>query len=62
MPNQIKCDIRGLDTKVGQITNYSTSMLAMLPMFKSEKQKLQYRELEKRLKLLRKMQGEEIDE
>lgn len=57
LPNQIKCDIRGLDTKVGQITNYSTSMLAMLPMFKGEKQKLQYRELEKRLKLLRKMQG-----
>ena len=57
LPNQIKCDIRGLDTKVGQITNYSTSMLAMLPMFKGEKQKLQYRELEKRLKLLRKLQG-----
>ena len=57
----MKCDIRGLDTKVGQITNYSTSMLAMLPLFEGEKQKEQKEELEKRLKILRCIQGDEID-
>lgn len=61
LPNQVKCDIKGLDTKVGQITNYSTSMLAMLPMFRGEKQKDQKEEIEKRLKLLREIQGAEID-
>ena len=61
LSNQIKCDVRGLDTKVGQITNYSTSMLAMLPMFKGENQKEQYNEICKRLKLLRELQGAEID-
>lgn len=61
LPNQINCDIRGLDTKVGQITNYSTSMMAMLPLFKDEKQKEQRLEIEKRLKLLRELQGAEID-
>lgn len=60
LPNQIKCDLRGLDTKVGQITNYSTSMIAMLPLFKGEKQKEQYDELNKRILLCRKFQGEEI--
>lgn len=61
LPNQIRCDVKGLDTKVGQITNYSTSMLAMLPLFKGEKQKEQREEIEKRLKLLRELQGAEID-
>ena len=61
LPNQVKCDLRGLDTKVGQITNYSTSMIAMLPLFKNEKQKEQYDELKKRILLCRKLQGEEID-
>lgn len=61
LPNQVRCDIRGLDTKVGQITNYSTSMLAMLPLFKGDKQKEQRNEIENRLKLLRKCQGDEID-
>ena len=61
LANQVRCDIRGLDTKVGQITNYSTSMLAMLPLFKGEKQKEQYEEIEKRLKILRLIQGNEID-
>ena len=36
LPNFIRCDVKGLDTKVGQITNYSTSMLAMLPLFEGE--------------------------
>lgn len=61
LANQVRCDIRGLDTKVGQITNYSTSMIAMLPLFKNEKQKEQYEEIEKRLKILRLIQGNEID-
>lgn len=61
LPNQIRCDIKGLDTKVGQITNYSTSMLAMLPLFKGEKQQDQKQEIETRLKLLRELQGAEID-
>ena len=61
LPNQIRCDVKGLDTKVGQITNYSTSMLAMLPLFRSEKQIEQKEEIEKRLKLLRELQGAEID-
>ena len=61
LPNQIKCDIKGLDTKVGQITNYSTSMIAMLPLFKSKNQEEQKEEIEKRLKLLREIQGAEID-
>ena len=61
LPNQIRCDVKGLDTKVGQITNYSTSMLAMLPLFKSEKQVEQKEEIETRLKLLREIQGAEID-
>ena len=61
LPNQVRCDIKGLDTKVGQITNYSTSMLAMLPLFRGEKQVEQKKEIEKRLKLLRELQGAEID-
>ena len=61
LPNQIRCDVKGLDTKVGQITNYSTSMLAMLPLFKGDKQVEQKNEIEKRLKLLRELQGAEID-
>ena len=61
LPNQVRCDVKGLDTKVGQITNYSTSMLAMLPLFRGEKQQEQKEEIETRLKLLRELQGAEID-
>lgn len=61
LPNQIRCDLRGLDTKVGQITNYSTSMFAMLPLFEKEEYKEQYDEIIKRLKICRELQGEEID-
>lgn len=61
LSNQVRCDLRGLDTKVGQITNYSTSMLAMLPMFESEKNAEQKEEIVKRLKILRRVQGDEID-
>ena len=61
LPNFIRCDVKGLDTKVGQITNYSTSMIAMLPLFKGENQKEQLYEMQKRIKLLREIQGAEID-
>lgn len=57
LPNQIRCDLRGLDTKVGQITNYSTSMVAMLPLFEKEEYKEQHDELIKRLKMCRMLQG-----
>ena len=55
LPNQIKCDCRALNTIVGQITNYGTVMYAM---FEGE----EYKELDKRIKMTRKIQGEEIDE
>lgn len=61
LPNFIRCDVKGLDTKVGQITNYSTSMVAMLPLFKGEGQQEQLQEMQKRIKLLREIQGAEID-
>lgn len=61
LPNFIRCDVKGLDTKVGQITNYSTSMIAMLPLFKGENQQDQLKEMQKRIKLLREIQGAEID-
>ena len=61
LSNFIKCDVKGLDTKVGQITNYSTSMIAMLPLFKGEGQQYQLQEMQKRIKLLREIQGAEID-
>lgn len=61
LPNFIRCDVKGLDTKVGQITNYSTSMIAMLPLFKGEGQQEQFQEMQKRIKLLREIQGAEID-
>jgi len=57
--NQIKTDCKGLDTKVGLITNYSTSMYALLSNF--ENKELEYKELYKRILITRKLQGEEID-
>lgn len=59
LPNQIKCDCKALNTIVGQITNYGTCMYAMLPMF--DKDSSEYKELDKRVKMTRKLQGEEID-
>lgn len=59
LPNQIKCDCRALNTIVGQITNYGTCMYAMLPMFQTDSE--EYTELDKRIKMTRKLQGEEID-
>lgn len=57
--NQIKTDCKGLDTKVGLITNYSTSMYALLSNFENKEDA--YNELYKRILITRKLQGEEID-
>ena len=59
--NIVKCDLDGFDTLVGQITNNSTSITAMLPSFPVDKYPEQYNELINRLKLLREIIGAEID-
>jgi hypothetical protein len=59
--NIVECDLNGFNTLVGQITNNSTSMNAMLPLFPIDKYPEQHRELLKRLKLLREIIGAEID-
>ena len=59
--NIVKCDLDGFDTLVGQITNNSTSITAMLPNFPVDKYPEQHNELINRLKLLREIIGAEID-
>lgn len=59
--NIVECDLNGFDTLVGQITNNSTSMNAMLPLFPEDQYPEQYKELLNRLKLLREIIGAEID-
>lgn len=59
--NIVACDLDGFDTLVGQITNNSTSINAMLPNFPKDKYPEQHAELIKRLKLLREIIGAEID-
>ena len=59
--NIVKCDLNGFDTLVGPITNNSTSINAMLPMFPADKYPEQHQELLNRLKLLREIIGSEID-
>jgi len=59
--NIIECDLNGFNTLVGKITNNSTSMNAMLPLFPEDKYPDQHKELIKRLKLLREIIGAEID-
>lgn len=59
--NIVKCDMNGFDTLVGQITNNSTSITAMLPSFPEDKYPEQHNELINRLKLLREIIGSEID-
>ena len=59
--NIIECDLNGFDTLVGKITNNSTSMNAMLPLFPEDKYPEQHNELLNRLKLLREIIGAEID-
>ena len=59
--NIVMCDLNGFDTLVGQITNKSTSIHAMLPNFNADKYPEQYNELINRLKILREIIGSEID-
>jgi hypothetical protein len=59
--NIVACDLNGFNTLVGKITNNSTSMNAMLPLFPEDKYPDQHNELLKRLKLLREIIGAEID-
>lgn len=59
--NIVQCDMNGFDTLVGQITNNSTSITAMLPNFPKDKYPDEHNELINRLKLLREIIGAEID-
>jgi hypothetical protein len=54
-----KADLKGFNTKVGFLTNLSTTMYAMLPMFAEDS--LEYKEIIRRLKQCRKEQGTIID-
>lgn len=62
--NLYKADLKSFNTKIGQITNYSTSFYDLLYKFKndnSEYGKRCYDEIIERLKLTRYAQGNEID-
>ena len=59
--NIVMCDMDGFDTLVGQITNNSTSITAMLPNFPIDRYPNEHNELITRLKLLREIIGAEID-
>ena len=52
-------DIYAFNTKIGAVTNYSTTMYCMLAEY--EKGSIEYNELIKRLKICRKEQGSQID-
>ncbi len=57
--NLIKNDLNGFGSRIGQITNTASTMLAKQANF--EKGSPEWNELELRIKLLRMYQGEEID-
>ena len=59
--NFVETDIRGFGTKVGTYSNYSTIIEAMLPLFQKPEQFRQRDELLTRKKLLREINGQEID-
>lgn len=59
--NFIKTDIKGFGTKVGTYSNYSTIIEAMLALFTKSEQEFQRNELLTRKKLLREINGQEID-
>lgn len=54
-----EADILSLNTKIGYITNTSTTIYAMLPLYRENSK--EYYELIKRLKYCRFLQGQEID-
>ncbi|WP_299831275.1 hypothetical protein [uncultured Metabacillus sp.] len=58
--NLMKTDLRSFDSKVGTITNYSTTFISMLANFK--KGSSEYNELLSRIKLLRRYIGDSIDQ
>lgn len=57
--NLIKNDLHGFGSQIGQITNVASSMFCKQALFKPDTP--EYQELEKRLRLMRKIQGAEID-
>mgnify|MGYP000908870873 FL=1 len=54
-----KVDELSFSNKIGRVTNYSTSMYALLPLFDEDSK--EYKELIKRLIITRKCQGDSID-
>jgi len=52
-------ETKSFGTKIGLVTNYSTTLMAMLPFYKSGSE--EEREIINRLKVCRKLQGEQID-
>lgn len=52
-------DLLAFGSKIGQITNKGSAIFAMLPLY--DKDSEEYKELEKRLVLIRVAQGDEID-
>ncbi|RYI30593.1 hypothetical protein EVU96_09260 [Bacillus infantis] len=58
--NLMKTDLRSFDSKIGAITNYSTTFIAMLANFKEGSP--EYEELLTRIKLLRRYIGDSIDQ
>lgn len=58
--NLMKTDLRSFDSKVGTITNYSTTFISMLANFKEGSD--EYNELINRIKLLRRYIGDSIDQ
>lgn len=62
--NLYKADLKSFDTKIGQVTNYSTSFYDLLYKFKNDNTEYGQRcreEILNRLKLTRYAQGNEID-
>lgn len=54
-----KADLMSFDSKIGYITNCSTTLYSMLPLY--EKKSKEYNEIINRLKICRKEQGNQID-
>ena len=57
--NLYKADLMSFDSKIGYITNCSTTLYSMLPLY--EKGSKEYNEIINRLKICRKEQGNQID-
>ena len=57
--NLVINDLRGFGSQIGQITNVASSIIAKQANF--DKNSDEWKELEKRVRLMRKIQGAEID-